>query len=59
MLTLFPDNVTLHLDGVLYYRVVDPYKVTEHRINQLNLHNAITVYANHIHVYCLIDIVWC
>ena len=22
------DNVTLHLDGVLYYRVVDPYKVT-------------------------------
>ena len=22
------DNVTLHLDGVLYFRVVDPYKVT-------------------------------
>ena len=23
----FPDNVTLHLDGVLYLRVVDPFKV--------------------------------
>ena len=24
---LLSDNVTLHLDGVLYFRVVDPYKV--------------------------------
>ena len=23
----YPDNVTLHLDGVLYYRVVNPFKV--------------------------------
>ena len=23
----FPDNVTLHLDGVLYYRIIDPFKV--------------------------------
>ena len=23
------DNVMLHLDGVLYYRVVDPYKVRQ------------------------------
>ena len=21
------DNVTLHLDGVLYYKVIDPYRV--------------------------------
>ena len=27
-LPLPPDNVTLHLDGVLYYRVIDPYKVS-------------------------------
>ena len=23
----YPDNVTLHLDGVLYYRVINPFKV--------------------------------
>jgi regulator of protease activity HflC (stomatin/prohibitin superfamily) len=23
-----PDNVTLDLDGVLYYRVIDPYKAS-------------------------------
>ena len=27
-LSLSPDNVTLHIDGVLYYRVVEPYNVS-------------------------------
>lgn len=27
---LITDNVTLHLDGVLYYKVEDPYKVRSH-----------------------------
>lgn len=26
-LNYYVDNVTLHLDGVLYYRVIDPYLV--------------------------------
>ena len=28
---LYSDNVILHLDGVLYLRVVDPFKVGRHK----------------------------
>ena len=38
----FPDNVTLIMDGVLYLRVKDPYKVS-HFLSTPNLINSLHV----------------